>query len=99
MRLQLLDLARSDLISGFHFYEGKEKGLGSYFLASIYADIESLRVFGGIHRKVYRGFHRALAKRFPFAIYYTVDGDTVRIRAVVDCRERPSRTRGHLRSA
>ncbi len=31
MRLQILDLAKSDLIGGFHFYEDKEKGLGGYF--------------------------------------------------------------------
>jgi hypothetical protein len=88
MRLQILDLAKDDLISGFHFFEEKEKGLGSYFLVCIYSDIESLKIFGGIHRKAYRGFHRALSKRFPFAIYYTFEEDTVRIRAVVDCRGR-----------
>ncbi len=69
MRLQILDLAREDLVEGFHFYEDKEKGLGDYFLVNLYSDIESLKVFGGIHRKLHLGFHRALAKRFPFAIY------------------------------
>jgi hypothetical protein len=99
MRLQILDLARDDLIEGFHFYEDREEGLGGYFLASLYADIESLKLFGGLHRKVYRGFHRALSKRFPFAIYYTVEEDIVRIRAVVDCRKRPSWIRRHLKGA
>jgi len=99
MRLQILDLAKSDLIGGFHFYEDREKGIGSYFLVSIYSDIENLKVFGGTHRKAYRGFHRALCKRFPFAIYYTVEENVVRIGAVVDCRQRPSRIRRHLRLA
>jgi hypothetical protein len=98
MRLQILDLARNDLIEGFRFYEDKEKGLGRYFLASLYSDIEALKVFGGIHRKPYRDFHRALSKRFPFAIYY-VEESTVRIRAVVDCRKRPSWIRQHLSGA
>lgn len=98
MRLQILDLARDDLINGYHFYENKEEGLGNYFLASLYSDIESLKLFGGIHRKTYRGFHRALSKRFPFAIYYTVEEQTIRIRAVVDCRRRPSWIRKHLRN-
>src|SRR5690348_2028660 len=64
MRLQILDLARNDLIEGFRFYEDKEKGLGRYFLVSLYSDIEALKVFGGIHRKPYRHLHRALSKRF-----------------------------------
>ena len=97
MRLQILEFARNDLIEGFYFYENKEKGLGDYFLANLYSDIESLKVFGGIHRKAYREFHRALSKRFPFAIYYTVEVDMIRIRAVVDCRRRPSWIRRHLK--
>src|SRR5437867_12080854 len=99
MRLQILDIAKDDIIDGFHFYEAKEDGLGDYFLVNLYSDIESLKLFGGIHRKAHRGFHRALSKRFPFAIYYTVEENTVRIRAVVDCRKRPSWIRRHLKQA
>ena len=99
MRLQILDLAKDDLVAGYHFYEKSERGLGNYFLTNLYSDIESLVVFGGIHRKVHTDFHRAISKRFPFAIYYTVEHETVQIRAVVDCRRRPSWIRGHLRKA
>jgi hypothetical protein len=99
MRLQILALARNDLIEGFRFYEAKEPGLGRHFLVNLYSDIESLKLSSGIHRKVHRGFHRALSKRFPFAIYYTVEEATVRIRAVVDCRHRPSWIRRHLEEA
>jgi hypothetical protein len=99
MRLQILDLARNDLIEGFHFYEAKEQGLGRYFLDSLYSDIESLKSFSGVHRKVHRGLHRALSKRFPFAIYYTIEEGSVQIRAIVDCRKRPSWIRRHLEGA
>ena len=50
MRLQILDLARDDLIAGFHYYEDKEETLGRYFVVSLYSYIESLKVFGGVHR-------------------------------------------------
>ncbi|HEY8898990.1 MAG TPA: hypothetical protein VIM61_01055 [Chthoniobacterales bacterium] len=98
MRLLLLDLAKRDLIEGYRFYEDREAGLGAYFLDSLYSDVDSLRIYAGIHRKAYRGFHRALSRRFPFAIYYTVEGELVRVRAIVDCRKAPSWIRGHLRS-
>ena len=61
--------ARNDLVEGYQFYEENEAGLGDYFLACIYLDIESLRIFGGIHRKEYRSLHRALSRKFPFAIF------------------------------
>ena len=72
MRVQILDQAEQDLIEGVHFYESREPGLGSYFLNSLYADIESLRLYGGVHRQVYKRYHRLLAKRFPFAVFYTL---------------------------
>jgi len=35
MRIELLDLAKEDLLEGFHFYETKEAGLSDYYLTSI----------------------------------------------------------------
>lgn len=97
MNIQILDRAKTDLVEGYRFYESKEKGLGHYFLASLLAEIESLRLFGGLHTKTYRHFYRALTKRFPFAIFYTLDEEAVKIHAVVDCRRRPSWIRKHLK--
>ena len=77
MTIRILDLARDDLIDGFHFYEQQDKGLGDYFLTCLYSDIEGLRIFSGIHGKAYRHSLRALSKRFPFAIYYTADEDCI----------------------
>jgi len=99
MKLELLDLAIADLIEGFQFYERQEAGLGTYFLYTLYSDIDSLRIYGGIHRKAYKNLHRALSKRFPFAIYDTLEGEIIRVRSIVDCRKNPSWTRQHLRNA
>ena len=43
MRLEILDKAEDDLVDGYRFYEAREPGLGTYFLQSLYSDIESLR--------------------------------------------------------
>jgi hypothetical protein len=97
MKIQILDRAREDLIEGFWFYEHQEVGVGSYFLANLYADIESLRVHGGIHDKVYKNYHRLLSRRFPFAVFYTVQENTGFIHAVVDCRRDPAWIRDRLK--
>ena len=96
MNIQILASAREDLIDGYHFHEKSEAGLGNYFLTTLYSDIESLRILGGIHSKPYGKYHRSLSKRFPFAIYYTVNDHTVLIRAIVDCRREPSWIRRRL---
>ncbi len=96
MRVEILDQAAEDLIEGYHFYEDQQKGLGSYFLNSLYADIESLKLYGGIHRQAYKAYHRLLSKRFPFAVFYTVRDETVLVRAVLDCRRDPAWIRERL---
>jgi hypothetical protein len=95
--IEILDKAEDDLVNGFAFYEAQQLGLGVYFRESLSADIDSLRVHGGVHRVVYRNYHRALSKRFPCAIFYTVSGETVFIHAIVDCRRKPAWIKEHLK--
>lgn len=91
MKIQILDLAESDIIEGFHFYEKQLLGLGQYFIDSIFTDIESLHLYYGTHPKHF-GYYRLLAKRFPFAIYYIVEEGFIKIYAVLDCRQDPTKT-------
>lgn len=87
--------AEADIAEGYWFYERQAQGLGDYFRACIVADIDSLAFFGGIHEISY-GYHRMLAKRFPFAVYYERQGDVVTVVAVLDARRDPSWTRDRL---
>jgi hypothetical protein len=97
VRIEILDKAEGDLVNGFKFYEEQQPGLGAYFRENLSADIDSLQIHGGVHRVVYRNYHRALSKRFPFAIFYTVSGETVLVHAVVDCRRKPAWIKKHLK--
>lgn len=90
MRVQILEEATADLADGFQFYERQAEGLREYFLDSLWSDILSLRVYGGVHDVQY-GYFRLLAKRFPYAVYYRIENNTARIRAVLDCRRDPNR--------
>ena len=96
MNLKILPAAEGDLTDGFWFYEKQEPGLGNYFRESSIGEIESLVACGGVHRRVC-GWHRLLARRFPYAVYYSVHEQTGLIRAVLDCRRNPSWTRRKLR--
>ena len=88
MKIQYLKSAKHDLKSGFNFYEAQEKGLGLYFLETLYSDIDSLKLFSSIYPKVY-GYQRMLSKRFPYAIYYKIENKYIRIYAVINCRRSP----------
>jgi len=95
MRIRILSIAEEDLEEGYRFYESQSPGLGSYFLGSLYSDIDSLAYFGGIHQIVF-GYHRQLSKRFPFAVYYRIIDDVVVVFAVLDSRRNPSWIRERL---
>lgn len=71
------------------------QGLGDYFLDSVFADIESLQLYAGVH-SVHFGYHRLLTKRFPFAVYYRQEDQTVQVWAVLDCRRDPAVTISRL---
>jgi hypothetical protein len=95
VRIEILDEAQEDLVEGFRFYQSRAIGVGFYFLDCFFSDIDSLVLFAGIHQVVH-GYHRCLSKRFPFAIYYDVDGDLIRVHAILDCRRNPSWIRKRL---
>jgi hypothetical protein len=74
MNLRILPSAVRDLHRGREFYARQSDSLGDYFLDSLFSDIDSLELYAGVHAKFF-GYCRLLAKRFPFAIYYKIDGD------------------------
>ncbi len=94
-RLLISEEAFADLNDGFLFYDLQESGLGDYFIASLRSDIESLRISAGSHRLI-AGFYRALARTFPFGIFYTVTDTSVIVWAVLDLRRDPKWLRRRL---
>lgn len=90
MQIRIARSAETDLLEGFAFYEEQQAGIGEYFLDSLFADIDALALFAGIHPKPDGRLYRTLAKRFPFAVYYDVQGETATVVAVLDCRQNPA---------
>jgi len=96
MNIKILPAANEDLINGYHFYEGQSQDLGSYFLDSLFSDIDSLLIYHGIQQQFFGKYYRLLSKRFPFAVYYTVENTDIIIYAVLDCRSNPAWIEGRL---
>lgn len=84
----VLEEAASDMEDGRHFYEQQEKGIGDYFWDSLISDIESLKLYAGVHQR-YSGLYRMPSKRFPYAIYYEVTDAVAYIVAVLPMRRSP----------
>jgi plasmid stabilization system protein ParE len=89
MRIRILPEAEHDLEIGADFYEAQREGLGRYFTDCLMSDIESLRLYAGIHQRQH-GLHCFVSKRFPFAIFYDVAHEVIDIYAVLDFRQNPT---------
>ena len=75
--------AAEDIEAARDFYEAHEAGVGEYCVDSLLTDIEALGSFSGIH-PVHFEFHRMLASRFPFGIYYREYGNETQVFAILD---------------
>jgi ParE toxin of type II toxin-antitoxin system, parDE len=95
IRIRITVEARQDLDQGYAFYEIQYRGAGEYFSACLKADITALMVTAGVHRQ-WQGFHRALSKVFPYAIYYRLSGQVAVVIAVIDTRRDPNWIRKRL---
>jgi len=96
MRIKILSSAVDDLHAGCLFYELQGEGLGEFFFDSLFSDIDALALYAGIHPKIL-GYHRLLSKRFPFAVYYTLDENLAVVWRVLDLRRNPDRIRRALK--
>ena len=88
IEVYLMEEAVEDLNSGKAFYDLQEAGVGDYFWDCMIADIESLVIYAGVHRKKV-GFHQMFAKRFPYSIYYEIIEDIAYVVAILPMRRDP----------
>ncbi len=89
MNVEVRSEAQLDIVQGVAFYDRQGLGAGDYFYQCIFEDIESLVQTAGIH-ETHFGFHRKIANRHPFLIYYRLVPMGVEVVAVLDGRSRPA---------
>jgi toxin ParE1/3/4 len=59
------------------WYEREEPGLGFQFLAELRAAYELIVDHPVGYQDIRSGIRRALTRRFPYAVYFSVEGETI----------------------
>ena len=75
--MTILPEAEADLDNARDWYERQRGGLGSAFLLSMEEVLGRIRRTPDMNPVVYRDVRRALTRRFPYAVYYRIEGDEV----------------------
>jgi toxin ParE1/3/4 len=76
-RVLIRPRAEADLREARNWYETQRAGLGDEFLADMSIALKSLAKDPQRYPDYYRGFRRVLTRRFPYKIFYRVEGDRV----------------------
>jgi plasmid stabilization system protein ParE len=88
-RVFVRQAASDDLDEAFRWYEAQRPGLGEEFLAEIDALMAHIAEYPEAYHAVDEPYRRALATRFPYAVYYRVTSAWVQVLAVFHVRRDP----------
>ncbi len=87
--LRFLPEVEEDVISGYEWYERKSSGLGEDFIRMFYVYASEISRSPLLYPKIYNKFHRRLLRRFPYAIYFTIENDQVIVFGLFHCARDP----------
>ncbi|WP_152054475.1 type II toxin-antitoxin system RelE/ParE family toxin [Tautonia marina] len=93
MRLTYHPEVEADLIEAARFYEEQSPGTGARFLDAFDAAIVNIRTFPTLWPEVETGLRCHTLKRFPFAIYYRIRDEELRVLVVKHHRRHPEHGR------
>ena len=85
-RVLIRPRAEADLRGARNWYENQREGLGDQFLADMDTALMSLSEDPLRHPEYYRGFRRALTRRFPYKIFYRSETDQVVVFRILHAR-------------
>ena len=85
-RLVIRPRAETDLREARNWYESQRAGLGAEFLAEVDGTIQVLIRDPQCHAVYYRGFRRALARRFPYKLFYRLEDDQIIVFRILHVR-------------
>lgn len=83
-----------EVADGFHWYEQRQAGLGTHFLDELERVYAAIRGNPARFGFAYGDVREGLMTRFPYAIYYRVLTNRIRILSVFHTARDPARWQG-----
>ena len=96
-QLRFLPQAESDLRIGRAWYEERSPGVGDAFLHEFFATIDDILEHPLLYRTEQGDVRRRLLRRFPYSIYFLVEGTVVLVVGVFHCARDPQGIEDELR--
>jgi toxin ParE1/3/4 len=90
--------AEAELAEAFIWYEQQYSGLGNQFLLAIDAAINSILRNPQMYPVVHGAIRRMLTRRFPYQIFYIIEGAQIVVIAVFHGMRNPHRWQERIES-
>ena len=89
-RLEAEAAVEFDVESAFEWYETEEPGVGFEFLEQLRAAYRRILENPLGYQELRSGIRRALTRQFPYAAYFSIEGETILILAVLHTARDPA---------
>ena len=76
--------------AAFFWYQEEDSALAEGFFFEVRQVLVSLRAHPFRHREIRPGLRRALMRRFPYAVFYTISEAAIIVLGVIHVRRSPS---------
>jgi len=88
-RLEAAPAVELDIEAAFEWYEHEEAGLGLHFLDELRASYRRILNHPLTYQDLRSGIRRALTRRFPYCIYFSIEADVIVVLAVLHSARDP----------
>ena len=89
MELRVEEAARRELREAASYYESQRPGMRQEFLAEVDRAFEQMRRHPHAGTPIAGGLRRRVLRRFPYSVFYVIEGSVVTIYAVAHQSRRP----------
>jgi len=88
-KLRVRPEAEKSLYVIYDWYEAQREGLGEEFLLCVEDVYEAIQEKSFAYSCIHRNIRRALTRRFPYAVFYIIEDQTITILNIYHCRRNP----------
>ncbi len=81
--------AEAEITEAFRWYESRSEGLGSEFMRALDAALSAVQRNPGSYAAVHGPVRRAMLRRFPYGVFYLLDGEVIVVLACFHASRAP----------
>ncbi len=89
-QIEITPIARAELVAESDYFERNKKGEGKAFAAVVRSRLKRIAFNPKLHAVVFLDVRKTVLKKYPFCLYYYIDGNNVVVISVFHTSRDPA---------